>query len=61
MLEQCLKIPNIKVLRDSITHCMIQKEDLAAKEISAGLNIALTLVITLVNYLKADVKIQTVL
>ncbi|CAH1101768.1 unnamed protein product [Psylliodes chrysocephalus] len=34
------------------THCMVHREDLASKEISFGLNIVLTMVVTVVNYIK---------
>ena len=34
------------------THCMIHREALASKEMSPGLNIVLTTVLTAVNYIK---------
>nr|XP_042913465.1 zinc finger BED domain-containing protein 5-like [Parasteatoda tepidariorum] len=34
------------------THCMIHREALASKEISRGLNIVLTTVVTIVNYIR---------
>ncbi|GFY32236.1 zinc finger BED domain-containing protein 5 [Trichonephila clavipes] len=34
------------------THCMIHREALASKEMSPGLNIVLTTVVTVVNYIK---------
>ncbi|GFR22963.1 zinc finger BED domain-containing protein 5 [Trichonephila clavata] len=34
------------------THCMIHRETLASKEMSPGLNLVLTTVVTVVNYIK---------